>query len=39
VFFLENHSMFTLKLEVQLDGFEKNVNERFLVYELGLSSS
>lgn len=34
VFFLENHSMFTLKLEVQLDEFEKNVNERFLVYEL-----
>ena len=39
VFFLENHSMFTLKLEVQLNGFEKNVNERFLVYELGVSSS
>ncbi|WP_404431150.1 SAM-dependent methyltransferase [Sutcliffiella horikoshii] len=39
VFFLENHSMFTLKLEVQLDGFEKNVHERFLVYELGVSAS
>lgn len=35
VFFLENYTMFTLKLEVQLDGFEKNVNERFLVYEWG----
>lgn len=34
VFFLENHSMFSLKLEVQLDGYEKNANERFLVYEL-----
>ncbi|TYS67608.1 methyltransferase [Sutcliffiella horikoshii] len=39
VFFLENHSMFTLKLEVQLDEFEKNANERFLVYEMGLSAS
>ncbi|MEA3318738.1 MAG: methyltransferase [Bacillota bacterium] len=39
VFFLENHSMFTLKLEVQLDEYEKNANERFLVYELGLSAS
>lgn len=39
VYFLEEHSMFTLKLEVQLNGFEKNVNERFLVYELGVSAS
>ena len=34
VFFLENHSMFRLKLEVTLDEYERNLNERFLVYEL-----
>ncbi|KMJ57580.1 SAM-dependent methyltransferase [Bacillus sp. LL01] len=33
VFYLENHSLSNLKLEVQLDGYEKNANERFLVYE------
>ena len=34
VYFMEEHAMFTLKLEVRLEGYEKNPNERFLVYEL-----
>ncbi len=34
VFYLEDHSLFNLKLEVTLEGYEKNVNERFLVYEI-----
>jgi SAM-dependent methyltransferase len=33
VFYLENHSMFRLKLEVHLNEYERNINERFLVYE------
>ncbi|QFT87782.1 Trans-aconitate 2-methyltransferase [Bacillus sp. THAF10] len=34
VYFMEEHAMFSLKLEVQLEGYEKDPNERFLVYKL-----
>ncbi|CAG9620227.1 class I SAM-dependent methyltransferase [Sutcliffiella rhizosphaerae] len=34
VYFLEEHPMFSYKLEVPLEGYNKNANERFLVYEL-----
>lgn len=35
IYFLENHTLFELKAEVQLPGlYENNQNERFLIYRL-----
>lgn len=39
IFFLENQTAFELKMEVRLpEAYEKNGNERFLVYGLGLTN-